>query len=407
MIILQRSGFVHVVLVLFVIGFAGCVAVTPTEPGREKLIQPMQQLEVGAYPDFTDDLDLNGLADGISRSLEYFERVPPDRSYTYGTDSFSAAHIRQSLELFREFIQTQPSADELQAFIRDHYRVYQSAGRDEYGEVLFTGYYEPHLRGSRTATPEYAYPIYAKPQDLITIDLSQFAERFAGEKITARIEENSVKPYFDREQIDSDGVLEGRAEILAWVADPVDIFFLHIQGSGKIYLDDGQVINVHYHTANGRPYRSIGKLLIDDDKISREEMSMQKIREYLQTHPDEIKAVLYHNPSYIFFKIEEEGPLGNINVKLTPGRSLALDYRIFPRGALVFAETQKPEVTGDGQIAAWGDYHRFMLHQDTGGAIRGAGRADIFWGNGPYAEIAAGHLKHTGKLYFLVLEPDN
>ena len=187
----------------------------------------------------------------------------------------------------------------------------------------------------------------------------------------------------------------------------MDIFFLHIQGSGKVYLDDGRAINVHYHTANGRPYRSIGKLLIDDEKISREEMSMQKIREYLHTHPDELEAVLNHNPSYIFFKIEAEGPLGNINVKLTPGRSLALDYRIFPKGALVFAETQKPEVTGDGQIAAWGDCRRFMLHQDTGGAIRGAGRGDIFWGNGPYAEIAAGHLKHTGKLFFLVLEPDS
>ena len=290
MIIRQRPGLVHVVLVLCVVSFAGCAAVTPTEPGREKLLQPMQPLEIGAYPDFTDDLDLNGLAEGISRSLEYFERVPPERSYKYGPDSFSAAHIRQSLELFREFIQTQPAADELQAFIQEHYRVYQSAGRDDYGEVLFTGYYEPHLRGSRNATPEYAYPIYAKPQDLITIDLSPFAERFAGEKIIARLEANCVKPYFDRKQIDSAGVLEGRAEILAWVADPVDVFFLHIQGSGKIYLDDGQVINVHYHTANGRPYRSIGKLLIDDDKISREEMSMQKIREYLHAHPDEIEA---------------------------------------------------------------------------------------------------------------------
>lgn len=404
---IQKIGLIYRGLFLFILVIAGCVATIPPEPAREKLNQPMQQLDVYAYPDFSDDLNLAGLADGISRSLEYFQRIGPDRTFKFGSDTFSADHIRQSLALFRDFIQTRPSTDELQDFIRANYRVYQSAGRDDYGEVLFTGYYEPHLQGSRYPSSKYTYPIYAKPEDLISIDLSQFAERFAGEKIVARIEENRVTPYYDREQIDSEGILGDRAEILAYVADPVDIFFLHIQGSGKIYLDDGRAINVHYHTANGRPYRSIGKLLIDDDKISREEMSMQKIREYLQAHPDELETVLNHNPSYIFFKIEDEGPLGSINVKLTPGRSLALDYRLFPKGALVFAETRKPEVTGDGKIAAWGDCRRFMLHQDTGGAIRGAGRGDIFWGNGPYAEIAAGHLKHTGRLYFLVLNPDS
>jgi len=404
---LQRLELVHLVLIIIVAAIAGCAGVAPTEPARVKLSQPMEQLEVNAYPDFSDDLNLDGLTEGIGRSLEYFQRIPPDRTFKFGTDTFTADHIRQSLALFRDFIQARPSPDALQNFIRENYRVYQSAGRDDYGEVLFTGYYEPHLRGSRYRTAEYAYPIYAKPEDLITIDLSQFAERFAGEKIIARIDGNSVKPYYSREQIESEGVLADRADILAWVADPVDIFFLQIQGSGKIYLDDGQAINIHYHAANGQPYRSIGKLLISDGRISREEMSMQKIREYLHSHPDELNAVLNHNPSYVFFKIEPEGPLGNINVKLTPGRSLALDYRIFPPATLVFAETRKPEVTGDGRIAAWGDCRRFLLHQDTGGDIRGAGRADIFWGNGPYAEIAAGHLKHTGRLYFLVLKPEN
>ena len=403
----RQLGWVGLVSIFVVAGIAGCVGVTPTEPEEKKLVQPMQRLEADAYPDFGDDLDYDGLAEGIGRSLQYYQRIPPDRPFSFGKDTFSADHIRQSLALFRDFIQTRPSSPQLQAFVRDNYRVYQAAGRDDHGEVLFTGYYEPHLRGSRYPTAEYAYPIYAVPPDLVTIDLSQFAERFAGEKIVARIDGNSVKPYYDREQIDSGGVLEDRAEALAYVADPVDIFFLHIQGSGKIYLENGQTINVHYHAANGRPYRSIGKLLIDEDKISREDMSMQKIREYLHAHPDELEAVLNHNPSYIFFKVEDDGPLGNINVKLTPGRSLALDYRLFPPGVLLFAEARKPELTGDGRIAAWSDFRRFMLHQDTGGAIRGSGRADVFWGNGPYAEIAAGHLKHPVRLFILVLNPDS
>ena len=187
----------------------------------------------------------------------------------------------------------------------------------------------------------------------------------------------------------------------------MDVFFLQIQGSGKVYLDDGDVINVHYHTTNGQPYRSIGKLLIDEEKITVEEMSMQKIREYLNNHPEEMDGVFNYNPSYVFFKIEPEGPLGNINVKLTPGRSIALDRFIFPKGALVFIQTEKPVVDSAGQIHRWQPFSRFALNQDTGGAIRGPGRADLFWGNGPYAEIAAGHMKHTGKLFFLVLKPDS
>jgi membrane-bound lytic murein transglycosylase A len=166
------------------------------------------------------------------------------------------------------------------------------------------------------------------------------------------------------------------------------------------------VLNVHYHGSNGRPYRSIGRLLIEEQKIPKEEMSMQKIRSYLQAHPQEMAAVLNHNPSYVFFKLESEGPLGYLNVLLTPGRSVALDRRLFPPAALAYIQTKKPVVNGAGQIDSWADCGRFVLNQDTGGAIRGPGRADLFWGNGPYAEIAAGHLAHIGKLYFLILKPD-
>ena len=134
-------------------------------------------------------------------------------------------------------------------------------------------------------------------------------------------------------------------------------------------------------------------------------MSMQKIREYLREHPEKIEPVLNHNPSYVFFTIEPDGPLGNINVKLTPGRSIALDRYIFPPAALAFIATQKPVIDSSGKIQGWTDFTRFVLNQDTGGAIRGPGRADLFWGNGPYAEIAAGHMKHEGHLYFLVLKP--
>ena len=221
-----------------------------------------------------------------------------------------------------------------------------------------------------------------------------------------RLTEQTVVPYYERKEIDFENALEGKAEALVWVKDPVDIFFLQIQGSGKIYLDNGDVINVHYHTTNGRPYRSIGQLLIEEEKILKEEMSMQKIREYLREHPEEIENIFNYNPSYVFFKTEPDGPLGNINVKLTPGRSIALDRKIFPPAALAFIKTKKPLIDTAGNIIDWTDCSRFVLNQDTGGAIKGPGRADLFWGNGHYAEIAAGHLQHPGKLYFFILKPE-
>jgi len=366
----------------------------------------MQRISAWSYPKFSDDMRFDALEYSISQSLSYLYKIPVDRQFVFENDRYTAQHMIRSLEYFLEYVQTRPSTSDLDKFIRSNYIVYRSVGRDGSGEVLYTGYYEPHLRGSLNPSKEYRYPIYARPSDLLTVDLSLFNEKYAGQNIIGRLADRTVVPYYDRNEIDAEGALDGKADVLVWVNDPVDVFFLQIQGSGKVYLDSGEVLNIHYHTSNGRPYRSIGTLLIEDKQISVEEMSMQKIREYLNNHPDKMTAVFNYNSSYVFFKIEPDGPLGNINVKLTPGRSIALDRRIFPAAALVFIETEKPVVDAAGQIESWQRFSRFALNQDTGGAIRGPGRADLFFGNGPYAEIAAGHLKHTGKLYFLVLKPE-
>jgi membrane-bound lytic murein transglycosylase A len=380
----------------------GCIGIERM-PAKDEVMIP---ISAAWHPSFSDDLKYDGLAHGITKSLTYLRKIPPDRIFVFGPDRYDSLHMIKSLEYFLEYIGNDPSPGDLGAFIEANYRVYHSVGRDGNGEVLYTGYYEPHLRGSLTETAEYPYPIYARPNDLISIDLSLFGDKYKGEKIVGRYADGTVVPYYERKDIESRNTLADKAEVLAWVGDPVDIFFLQIQGSGKVYLDNGQVINVHYHTTNGRPYRSVGKLLIDENKITVEEMSMQKIRAYLNAHPEEMDTVLNYNPSYVFFKIETDGPLGNINVRLTPGRSIALDRRIFPPAALTYINTQKPLIDGAGNISGWLDFSRFALNQDTGGAITGPGRADLFWGNGHYAEIAAGHLKYTGELYFLVLKPE-
>lgn len=391
--------------VLWALILGACQRERPPLPAPEPG-PPLKVIAPADYPPFQDDLDYADLDQAIAQSLVYLNRIAPDRMFTFGRDKFSAAHLRRSLVYFQDFIRRAPSTGELSAFITRHFRVYASVGRDHAGEVLYTGYYEPLLHGSRQRHPPYRYPVYARPDDLITIDLEPFSSQFKDQRIVGRVTGDTVIPYYDRLQIDQQGALEGQVAPLAYVDDAVDLFFLHIQGSGKISLDDGNTINVHYHGANGHPYRSIGKLLIDTHKVPREKMSMQAIRSYLETHPEEIQEVFNHNPSYVFFKIEETGPLGNINVPLTAGRSIATDRRLFPSGALAMIETRKPLIDAAGTIREWTAFSRFALNQDTGGAIRGPGRVDLYWGHGKEAEIAAGYMQHTGRLYFLVLEPE-
>ena len=358
-------------------------------------------LSPSTYPALADDLNYEGLNRCIQMSLSYLRKLPRDRSFVFGMDSYTAAHLSRSLEVFQEFIQTGPSADQITATVKKDFLVYRAAGVSE--KVLFTGYYEPVLKGSLTETPLYRYPLYSRPGDLVTVDLSAFSTKFAGETITGRYTGQTLVPYYDRKSIENREIFKGQA--LAWVGDPVDLFFLHIQGSGKILLDQGKTLNVHYHATNGHPYRSIGKVLVDQGKIPKSEISMQAIRAYLKAHPEEQESILCTNPSYVFFKTETDGPLGNLNVQLTPGRSIAVDKKIFPPATLMYIQTQKPVMTESGQLEAWKEFGRFVLNQDTGGAITGPVRADIFWGSGPYAELAAGHLQHRGEMYFLILKP--
>ncbi len=358
-------------------------------------------------PVFFDDMAFDGLANAIDQSLVYVKRLPPEREFAFGTDRYSASHMVRSLTVFKDFLGTRPTAREVTSFLRDRYIVYRSSGGEGSGRVLFTGYYEPFLQGSLAPTETYRYPVYGIPEDLVQIDLSLFSPKYTGERITARIENRRILPYFNREDISFENRLQDRAEILAWVDSRIDLFFLQIQGSGRIFLEEGGAINVQYRASNGHPYRSIGRLLIEEGKIDPSRMSMQKIRQYLLEHPEETRRILTHNPSYIFFHIKEEGPTGALGVELTPGRSLAMDRRLFPDAALAFAESKKPLIDGSGIIADWTDLHRFVLSQDTGGAIRGPARADLFWGNGRYAELAAGHMQHPGRLFFFILSEDD
>lgn len=405
---MKRASDIQFSIKLFMIGviffvISGC-GLVQKPPVATKT--PLTRLTVKQYPDFSDGFFLDNLSYGIDKSLEYLFRIPDERKFSFGEDTYSTVHLIRSLAVLRDFVSTRPGPAAINRFIAQRYRVYRSIGGPESGQVLFTGYYEPHLKGRLTPDARFRYPVYAMPKDLMVIDLSPFAEEFKGKRIIGRQQGDTVVPYPDRQAIETDNDFASKALPIAWVDDRVDLFFLQIQGSGRIYLANGEFLRVHYHGANGRPYRSIGRLLIDKGKIPAEKMSMQRLKAYLHDHPTEVDAILNHNPSYVFFKTETSGPIGAIGVDLTPVRSVAVDRRVFPMAAPVFLQTKIPVVDGNGHIDRWIDFSAFALNQDTGGAIRGPGRVDIFWGNGPYAQIAAGHLQHEGNFYVLILNPD-
>lgn len=267
-------------------------------------------------------------------------------------------------------------------------------------EGLFTGYYEPLLRGSRNRDDTYRYPLYRRPADLVSVDLGQFDPELKGRRIGGRVQDGRLVPYADRAAIDR-GALNGRGLELLWVDDSVDRFFLEIQGSGQVRLPDGAIVRVGYADQNGRPYRAIGKDLIEIGAIPREQMSMQAIREWLEANPREAPGVMARNPSVVFFTelkdlAAADGPLGAQGVPLTPGRSLAVDRKFLPLGAPIWLDTTAPTPGGDQPL------RRLVIAQDTGGAIRGPVRGDLFWGAGPEAEHLAGHMKSPGRLYLLL-----
>ena len=377
----------------------GCYPLTKKEIKEpERVLVPIKH----SWPQFKDDLDLESLEAAVKQSLQYFQRLDPARTFIYGPDRFSCRHIISSLESFLTIISATPNIRDINRELKKNFLLYRAGGKKGDKNVLFTGYYEPILEGSLAPAEQYPYPLYTKPQDLLKIDLSAFNPKYAGESVTARLDGGSIVPYYTRRNIDEEMALTGKKLEIAWLKDPVDIAFLQIQGSGRIKLPGGETVNVGYAASNGRPYRSLGRFMMEKGLIKKKDLSMQTIRKYLHEHPDTRQEILNHNSSYVFFRILDNGPLGCINVPLTPGRSLALDSRLFPKGGLAYIKCKKPVIAKNGKIIGWKDFSRFVLNQDTGGAIKGGGRADLFWGNGRYAEIAAGNLQHEGELYFLV-----
>lgn len=284
----------------------------------------------------------------------------------------------------------------LRRFFETHFTPHRVINSDGSDSGLITGYYEPRLKGNRAPTRRYRFPVYGVPEDLLTIDLADLHPDLKNLRLRGRLVGNRVVPYFDRAQIENgDAPVRGRE--LLWVEDPVELFFLQVQGSGRVELDSGEVVRLGYADQNGHPYKSIGRLLVERGELTLDQASMQGIKAWARQNPGKLGELLNQNPSYVFFRElpkDLPGPLGALGVPLTPGRSLAIDPRAIPQGAPVFLATTWPNSARS--------LTRLMLAQDAGGAIKGAVRADFFWGHGEAAGSLAGKMKQAGRMWVLL-----
>lgn len=402
-------------LIVFTVSalLAGCQGV-PVQ-GLEKIKRPPRLGDVTAKtsleavswseapPALFQDRATHSWAEALDQSALYYRRLPPKQIFYFGSTEITAAALAKACAELAE-VARHEEGERLRAVLQQRFQLFRSVGNSEW-DVLVTGYYEPLLHGSLTRSKRYNYPIYRRPPDL-----SVSKPGTTGRPNIYRLAKGKALPYYSRKQIDSHlvspkqlGSLAKKGLELLWVDSALDAFFLHIQGSGRVQLENGQIIRLGYDSANGHAYVPIGRILIDEGKISREEMTMPRLRQWLLDHPEEQQRLFFANPSYVFFRELQGDAVGNINVPLTALRSIATDHRLFPKGAPAILATTAPVFAEDGKsVTGWQPDVRWVVNQDTGGAIRGAGRVDLFVGFGENVEYRAGVMKQVdSQLYFI------
>ncbi len=408
----MRSSFKFLIVFVGLFGLlAGCstqnnriISLTPKRSNVDKELPVgawgLRKLSPGQYPNMQAAfMDKKGLITAIDRSLKFM--AAPSSQEFYPDGPITHQQVVNSLLDFKWMLRNIHSAAHFQQLIDTRYDVYIAKGYNSRSDVWFTGYYTPILYGSLFKTSEYRYPVYKKPLNLAVNPIS-------GQILGEKLPNGSYAPYPTRRQILEDHLLAGRE--LVWFANPLDAYVAEIQGSAKVILTNGQVMTIGYAGDNGRKYTGLGMLLVKQKVISRRKLSLPAIEAYFQIHPHRVEADIMKNHFMAFLKVYDPAhwPLGSLGVKVTAHRTLATDktitvppyQSIFPRASLTFVTTDMPNT--QGQISP---YRGFLLDQDTGGAIRAAGRADIYMGVGPEAQTQAGYEFSRGHLYYLFLKP--
>jgi membrane-bound lytic murein transglycosylase A len=378
-----------------VVGLLGaCEKAPPVAGPPQLLLTPVSYAEL---PGWVEDGQAEALP-AFLRSCGRLERQPDARPV--GPDGLggTVADWRPACAAMAQV--PDGDHDAARTAIEAHFTPFKArdAGHEHGQDIgLLTGYYEAELNGASFPGGPYQVPIYATPRDLVTVSLGRFRADLKGQRIVGRVEGGRLLPYYSRQEIDDGALGMGDAELL-WSDDPVDVFFLHIQGSGRVRMPDGSLRRVGFAASNGLGFTAIGRALLAEGKVPRNQASMQGIRAWLRAHPAEAAEMMQRNARYIFFRwIEGEGPIGAQGVPLTAGRSLAVDPKFLPFGAPLYLDTTWP---GGAK-----PLRRLVVAQDMGSAIKGPLRGDFFWGSGEAALEQAGRMKQKARFYLLLPKP--
>lgn len=387
---------IGLILVIVFLALAGCekrraVLIDHQEPQKDYTRQlPPGELALrkitnpSQIPDYTQACsDMNGLLEAIEHSLNYMAKPSSSAFYPYG--DITHEHAIKSLQELKKFATAGLSPQQMNTVLREKFDTYISVGCDDQGTVLFTGYYTPIFNGSPIRTDIFKYPLYKSPNDL----LKGPDGTILGQKWT----DGQIRQYPSREDIQKSNILAGNE--LVWLSDPFEVYVVHVQGSAKIRMPDGQIETVGYAAHNGWEYQSIRQKMIADGKFTEKNINMKAMIDYFKTHPNEVDMYVNKNPRFVFFKSEEGDPRGSLNESVTPFRTIATDKTIYPRAMFAFTAVDIDRPIG------------FALDQDTGGAIRAAGRCDVYMGVGDHAGELAGKTYHEGQLYYLFIKPDS
>lgn len=349
-------------------------------PGELALVK----LDPSEYPDFSEGFYAKaGLEQAARYSLDYLSHPSSQNFYPYG--EIPHDRVGRSIEAFLEVLKSSSSPEDFDAKLKERFDVYMSRGCDEKGTVLFTGYYRPIFDCRLQPDGEFKFPLYKRPPDL------------KSDPITGKYES-----YLTREEIDR-GALTGKNLELCYLRDRFEAYIVTVQGSGKLRLPDGKFFEIGYAGDNGQEYTSVGKQLVEQNLLPAQDLSLQGLIRYFREHPEHLDRVLAANKRYVFFTPREGGPYGSLNVPVTPYYSIATDKEVYPRAAVSFMTTNLPARGADGRIGDYA-YRGFAMDQDTGGAIRAAGRCDIFLGTGPEVGELAGRTLAEGKLYYIFVK---
>ncbi|NMM45040.1 murein transglycosylase [Rhodospirillaceae bacterium KN72] len=399
----MRSGARLIPLLLACAVLWGCEAEKEPEKPEEKApteeAAPALALSPVAFadlPGWTDD-GLDGAQQALLRSCGRITAQPADKEI--GTPALETTPA--DWQAACDALAAATDAASLKAALESGFTPFAVADPskgDAGDQGLFTGYFEAELTGSRTQSDTFATPLYARPGDLVTVDLGLFDPDLKGKGVVGKVQDGKLIPYPMRGDIES-GALAGQDLELLWIDDPVDVFLLQVQGSGRVVLPDGEVVRVGFAAHNGHGYKSIGRKLIDEGELQAHEASWSGIRKWIEKNPDKAHDLFAFNPRFIFFRLlQGDGPIGAEGVALTPERSMAVDTGFIPLGMPLWLDTTRPGVTED-------PLRRLMVAQDKGGAIKGVVRGDFFWGYGDEALAEAGRMKSKGRYFLLLPNP--